>query len=203
MRKDTAKVRLWRVHCFCLCFLTLKIFHKIFFKKYMHALFAVHVCSVMSVSLWPFGMQPTRLLCPWDFSGDNSGLGCHFLLWGNLPEPGQTHVSWVFCIAGNFFISLSLSHQHFHEKFFELKNDSVRGNQWKVKLLLFTNIGFQFLPYWLQIWACHLIWPMNVSEPTCGSILSLLSWHVMLCPDWGCFYTLGLRCVASNWLLSF
>ena len=27
-------------------------------------------------------MQPTRLLCPWDFPGKNIGLGCHFLLQG-------------------------------------------------------------------------------------------------------------------------
>ena len=33
-------------------------------------------CLVISDSLWPFGLQPTRLLCPWDFS---AGIGCHFL----------------------------------------------------------------------------------------------------------------------------
>ena len=27
-------------------------------------------------------LQPTRLLCPWDFPGKNSGAGCHFLLQG-------------------------------------------------------------------------------------------------------------------------
>ena len=26
-------------------------------------------------------MQPTRLLCPWDFPGKSTGVGCHFLLW--------------------------------------------------------------------------------------------------------------------------
>ena len=26
------------------------------------------------------GLQPTRLLCPWDFSGKNTAVGCHFLL---------------------------------------------------------------------------------------------------------------------------
>ena len=25
-------------------------------------------------------MEPTRLLCPWDFPGKNTGVGCHFLL---------------------------------------------------------------------------------------------------------------------------
>ena len=26
-------------------------------------------------------MQPTRLLCPWDFPGKSTGVGCHCLLW--------------------------------------------------------------------------------------------------------------------------
>ena len=34
----------------------------------------------MSDSLQPHGLQPTRLLCPWDFPGKNTGVGCHFLL---------------------------------------------------------------------------------------------------------------------------
>ena len=28
------------------------------------------------------GLQPARLLCPWDSPGKNSGVGCHFLLQG-------------------------------------------------------------------------------------------------------------------------
>ena len=36
-------------------------------------------CSVMSDSLWPHGLQPTRLLCPWGVSGKNTGVGCHAL----------------------------------------------------------------------------------------------------------------------------
>ena len=30
----------------------------------------------------------TRLLGPWDFPGMNTGVGCHFLLQGDLPDPG-------------------------------------------------------------------------------------------------------------------
>ena len=32
------------------------------------------------ILLWPHGLQPTRLLCPWDFPGKKTGVGCHFLL---------------------------------------------------------------------------------------------------------------------------
>ena len=28
------------------------------------------------------GLQPARLLCPWDFPGKNAGVGCHFLIQG-------------------------------------------------------------------------------------------------------------------------
>ena len=33
----------------------------------------------MSDSLWPHGLQSTRLLCTWNFPGMNTGVGCHFL----------------------------------------------------------------------------------------------------------------------------
>ena len=38
-------------------------------------------CSVMSDTSWPHGLKPTRLLCPWDFPGKSTGVGCHCLLW--------------------------------------------------------------------------------------------------------------------------
>ena len=37
-------------------------------------------CSVMSDSYRPHGLQPTRLLHPWDFPGKSTGVGCHCLL---------------------------------------------------------------------------------------------------------------------------
>ena len=36
--------------------------------------------SVMSDSLQCRGLWPTRLLCPWNSLGKNTGVGCHFLL---------------------------------------------------------------------------------------------------------------------------
>ena len=54
-------------------------------------------CSVMSNSLWPYGLLPARLLCSWDFPGKNTGVGCHFLLQGYFKPRDQTHVSCVSC----------------------------------------------------------------------------------------------------------
>ena len=44
-------------------------------------------CSILSDSLQPFGLQPARLLYPWDSPGKNTGVGCHFLLQEDLPNP--------------------------------------------------------------------------------------------------------------------
>ena len=44
--------------------------------------------SVVSDSLRPCGLQPTRLLHPWDSSGKNTGVGSHFLLQGILQTQG-------------------------------------------------------------------------------------------------------------------
>jgi len=63
----------------------------IFFVYYMFYHFPVHPflttfllfsCYVVSGSLQPHGLSPTRSFCPWDFPGKNTGVGCPFLLQG-------------------------------------------------------------------------------------------------------------------------
>ena len=49
---------------------------------------ACQVTSVVSNSLWPYGLQPARLLCLWDFPRKNTGVGCHA-----LPGGGGGHLS--------------------------------------------------------------------------------------------------------------
>ena len=52
-------------------------------------------CSVMSDSLKPHGLSPTRPLCPWGFAGKITGAGCHFFHQGIFPtrrlNPGLLH----------------------------------------------------------------------------------------------------------------
>ena len=61
-------------------------------------------CCLISQShptvLRPHGLEPTRILCSWDFPGKNTGAGCHFLLQGNLPSPGMEPASPA--LAGGF-----------------------------------------------------------------------------------------------------
>ena len=45
--------------------------------------------SVVSDSLRPRGLQPARLLCPWDIPGKNAGVDCHSLLQGIFPTQGM------------------------------------------------------------------------------------------------------------------
>ena len=54
----------------------------------------------MSDCLGPPGLQPTRLLCPWDSPGKNTIVVCHFLLQGSSRPRDWTQVS---CFAGRFF----------------------------------------------------------------------------------------------------
>ena len=65
----------------------------------------------MSNSLLSHGLQPTRLLCPWNSPGKNTGVGNHFLLQGIFPtqgmDPGLLHCRQILCC---------LSHQGNHLK---------------------------------------------------------------------------------------
>ena len=53
-----------------------------------------HICVrapllVPSNPVQRYGLQPTRLLCPWDFPGKNTGVDCHFFLHGIFPTQGS------------------------------------------------------------------------------------------------------------------
>ena len=47
------------------------------------------VTNIMSDSLQPYGLQSTRLLCPWNSSGKNTGVSCHFLLQESFSTQGS------------------------------------------------------------------------------------------------------------------
>ena len=72
----------------------------------------MYVCLVTSVmfnSLRPYELQfigLTRLLCPWDSPGKNTGVGYHALLQGIFLPSDLTSVS---CIASGFFTAEPLA----------------------------------------------------------------------------------------------
>ena len=63
-------------------------------------------CSAVSDSLPPHALQFTRLLCPQNIPGKNTGVGCHFLIQGiSPPDPGTRSASPV--LAGRVFTTTS------------------------------------------------------------------------------------------------
>ena len=73
-----------------MCCLVRKFWKGFFSKK------AQHFCSIEIDYAYMFSlvrfcnpMEPTRLLCPWDFPGKNTGVGCHFLLQGIFLTQGS------------------------------------------------------------------------------------------------------------------
>ena len=65
------------------------------------------LCSVMSNFLQPHGLS-ARLLCPWNFPGKNTGIGCHFLLRWIFQPRDQTHVSCISCIGRQIFYDCTI-----------------------------------------------------------------------------------------------
>ena len=63
-------------------------------KSFLSLLLTCSCCCLVTklyLTLWrPHGLQPARLLSPWDFPGKNTGVGCHLLL-QKLWEGMKTH----------------------------------------------------------------------------------------------------------------
>ena len=67
-------------------------------NKYGSVCVCVCVCVsglVVSDSLWPQGLWPARLLCPWESPDKNAAVGCHSVLQEIFPtqglKPGLSH----------------------------------------------------------------------------------------------------------------
>ena len=68
-------------------------------KKLLY--FCYLVARLCLTLLQPHGLWRARLLCPWDFPGKNTGVGCHFLLQGTESASPA--------LAGRFFITEPLN----------------------------------------------------------------------------------------------
>ena len=58
---------------------------------YIYYINSYTVCEVTQscLTLQSHGLQPTKLLSPWNFPGKSTGVGCHFLLQGIFPTRGS------------------------------------------------------------------------------------------------------------------
>ena len=97
--------------------------------------------SVVSASLGSLRLQPTRLLCPWNFPGKNTGVGCHSVLQGIFPTQGSNPsflhlLHWQEDFFFNHCISLTkpyylLQQQHISDvDFFFLLSNFIISKIW-------------------------------------------------------------------------
>ena len=78
---------------------------------FRYAAAAAESLLVMSDSVWPYGLQITRLICPQNSPSKSTGVGCHALLQGIFPTgSGIEHESPALQAD-----SLPLSHQGSHK----------------------------------------------------------------------------------------
>ena len=96
----------------------------------------------MADSLQPRGLQPTRLLHPWDFPGKYTGVGGHFLLQGISPTQDQIWVSCISCIARQTLNHLSHQGSPINSK---VKQKSHSGN---FKILLTDDENMTHKSLW-------------------------------------------------------
>ena len=71
-------------------------------RKGTHSVLVARSCTTLCD---PHG-QPARILCPWNFPGKNTGVGCHFLLQGIFLTQG-----WSLVLLHCRQILYHLSHQ--------------------------------------------------------------------------------------------
>ena len=119
-------------------------------------------CSYVSNSLWPYGLYPTRLLCPWNFPGKNTGVGCHFLLQGIFLTQGLNLylLHWQASSLPRFAISLVWLGIHTSDG--KLNYNSTWVGTLKVSALVLLSSAWRMLD-WTQLLMsfvddrCHLL----------------------------------------------
>ena len=79
---------------FHLYYFTLRSYLVLFFSLCLNCESESVSFLVVSNSYQPQGLQPTRVLCPWNSPGKNTGVGCPFLLQGIFQTQGSNlHLS--------------------------------------------------------------------------------------------------------------
>ena len=106
-------------------------------------------CLVVSNSLLPHGLLPTRLLCPWNSPGKNTGVGCHALPQGIFltqgSNPGLLHcrqILYRLSHQGSPCLRHIFKSDRFKSVKFKISNSYAKdhlGNTWWIIFTKFTN----------------------------------------------------------------
>ena len=137
--------------------------------------------SVVPDSLRPHRLQPTRLLCPWDFPSKDTGVGCHFFSRGSSQPRDRTQVS---CIAVRVFITwaTNLFAHVFHIYVFKVVTSVDSGSHHRVGSLHKLNI-FLRPSISISLWPIQYQFLSNISEMAIGFnyIWNIISVCVVCC----------------------
>ena len=114
--------------------------------------------------MWPHRRQPTRLPCPWDSPGKNTGVGCHFFL-QCMKVKSEREVAQS-CLTLHDPMDYSSPGSSIHGIF------QARVPEW-IALLLCTSLwdecncavvwaffSFAFLWDWNENWPFPVLWPL-------------------------------------------
>ena len=102
--------------------------------------------SVMSDPQRPHGLQPSRLLHPWDFPGRSTGVGCHCLLWRvpfKLPLSWKEGVPYILKMQAKTSNSLDKNHKNFNHI-----------HKFTQRLVLFVNSFMNPSDFLLELYNC-------------------------------------------------
>ena len=130
----------------------------------------------------PHGLQPTRLLHPWDFPGKSTGVGCHCLL--------QHHSSKASILWHSAFFTVQLSHPYM------TTGETIALTRWifvgKVMSLLLNMLSrlvITFLPRskrllisWLHSPSAVILEPPKIKSDTVSTVSPFIS-HEVMGPD--------------------
>ena len=116
--------------------------------------------AVVSDSLWPHELS--SLLCPWDFPGKNTVVGCHFLLQEIFPTQGSNlglpHCRQILYHLSQIRKKYQIPQPHhyrLYQKTLNQKNENHAlshkpSNHWK-----WVWVGTSLVVQWLGLWASN------------------------------------------------
>ena len=90
LKRDPTRVESLRahygplIHCVCVCVCVC-----------VYACACARFAAQSCLTLCNHGLEPARLLCPWDFPGKTPRADCHFLLPRVFPRPRISCVSYI------------------------------------------------------------------------------------------------------------
>ena len=137
----------------------------------------------MSNSVRPHRRPPTRLLCPWDSPGKNTGVGCHFLL-QCMKVKSESEVAQS-CLTLSNPMDCSLPGSSCHRIFqarvlewdaiaFSMKISLVFHNLLVASIPLHCSLRKNFLSFLVILWNSTFTWVNLSFSPF--SFISLLTY---------------------------